>query len=63
MNGAVNGVSAKRKGKKRGRGYEGDELFKGSREVIFSNKSDGEAVLAACDGKSHVAPLQPLNLN
>lgn len=40
-----------RKGKKRARNYEGDELFK-SREVVCPTQNDGSAVLNALDGES-----------
>lgn len=43
-------ASKSRKGKKRARAYEGDELFK-TREIICSTKEDGEAVLSALDSK------------
>lgn len=47
----TNANSAKsRKGKKRARGYEGDEVFQ-NREIICSTKEDGEVVLLALDGK------------
>ncbi|KAK0191183.1 rRNA processing/ribosome biogenesis-domain-containing protein [Armillaria mellea] len=38
-----------KKGKKRARAYEGDELLKGSRNVLFLLSDDGKAVLVACD--------------
>ncbi|KAK0206320.1 rRNA processing/ribosome biogenesis-domain-containing protein [Desarmillaria ectypa] len=38
-----------KKGKKRARAYEGDELFKVSRNVLFPLSDDGKAVLVACD--------------
>lgn len=38
-----------RKGKKRTRGYEGDEVFK-TREIVCPSKEDGEVVLAALGG-------------
>ncbi|KZT29266.1 hypothetical protein NEOLEDRAFT_1127941 [Neolentinus lepideus HHB14362 ss-1] len=38
-----------RKGKKRARGYEGDELFQVAREVICPGVVDGEVVLATLD--------------
>lgn len=43
-----------KKGKKRARGYEGDEVFKISREVICSTHEAGETILAALEGE---APL------
>ena len=39
-----------RKGKKRARGYEGDELFKVGREVVCSSAEDGQVLLTAVDG-------------
>jgi len=38
-----------KKGKKRARGYEGDEVFKVSREVVCAIKEDGEVLMAALD--------------
>ncbi|KDQ64330.1 hypothetical protein JAAARDRAFT_27954, partial [Jaapia argillacea MUCL 33604] len=40
-------VGRTKKGKKRARGYEGDEVFKVSREVICKTSVDGEVILAA----------------
>ena len=45
-------IAKSRKGKKRARGYEGDEVFNVSRLVICSTKEDGEVVLATLDRKS-----------
>jgi hypothetical protein len=42
--------SKSKKGKKRVQGYEGDELFKVSREVICPTIEDGKVVLATLDG-------------
>lgn len=39
-----------KKGKKRKKGYEGDELFKASRDVVLPLVIDGQLVLRACDG-------------
>lgn len=39
-----------KKGKKRARGYEGDEVFKLSRSVICSSLDDGKVLIAACEG-------------
>ena len=39
-----------RKGKKRARGYEGDEVFKVGREIICATAEEGNALLAAVDG-------------
>lgn len=38
-----------KKGKKRARGYEGDEVFKMSRQVVCPLKEDGEVLMAALD--------------
>ncbi|KAK0490784.1 hypothetical protein IW261DRAFT_1618758 [Armillaria novae-zelandiae] len=38
-----------KKGKKRARAYEGDELLKVSRNILFPLSDDGKAVLVACD--------------
>ncbi|KAK0231019.1 rRNA processing/ribosome biogenesis-domain-containing protein [Armillaria fumosa] len=38
-----------KKGKKRARAYEGDELLKVSRNILFPLSDDGEAILVACD--------------
>lgn len=40
-----------RKGKKRARGYEGDEVFNVTTDVINASKADGEVLLASIDGK------------
>ncbi|TFK55557.1 hypothetical protein OE88DRAFT_1672300 [Heliocybe sulcata] len=58
----VGDVKKSRKGKKRQRGYEGDELFKVGREVICQSGAEGEVVLAALDAlqvllrNSHLSP-------
>jgi hypothetical protein len=39
-----------KKGKKRARGYEGDEVFKVTREVVCPMRKDGEVLIAALDG-------------
>lgn len=44
-------TSKNRKGKKRGRGYEGDEAFKVTRAVICPTKEDGEVVMASLQGE------------
>jgi hypothetical protein len=41
---------SRKKGKKRARGYEGDELFRIAREVICPSEEDGEEVIAAVEG-------------
>ena len=46
--GAVQGRS--KKGKKRARGYEGDELFKVGREVICLTTTEGDVLVASVDG-------------
>ncbi|KAK7060454.1 hypothetical protein VNI00_001219 [Paramarasmius palmivorus] len=44
------GTSIKsKKGKKRARGYEGDEVFRNSLGVICPSKDDGKVLLTACD--------------
>ena len=54
----VNGPGVKgRKGKKRARGYEGDEVFK-TREVACPSKEDGDVVIAALDGKLFETPVK-----
>lgn len=45
-----NAMGGSRKSKKRARGYEGDELFKASRGVVFPHLVDGELALCACQG-------------
>lgn len=46
-----------RRGKKRARGYEGDEVFKVTRDVICPTVDGGKVVLAAFDGmiRHHLA--------
>jgi hypothetical protein len=52
-NGAV--VTGKgRKGKKRTRAYDGDEVFNTTMEVICTTYDDEKALLIACDGKYHI---------
>lgn len=43
--------SKNRKGKKRARGYEGDEIFNITAEVICNSKVDGDVLLASIDGE------------
>jgi hypothetical protein len=43
-------ASKNKKGKKRARGYEGDEVFKVTRDVICSTKEDGKVLIAALEG-------------
>ena len=40
-----------RKGKKRARGYEGDEVFNVTAEVICADKTDGDVLLTSIDGE------------
>lgn len=40
-----------RKGKKRARGYEGDEVFNVTAKVICNSKVDGDVLLASIDGE------------
>jgi hypothetical protein len=47
-----------RKGKKRSRGYEGDEVFKLSKEVLFNRKDEGECVLLVLNCASVLLILQ-----
>ncbi|KAK0242537.1 rRNA processing/ribosome biogenesis-domain-containing protein [Armillaria nabsnona] len=42
-------IGRSKKGKKRARAYEGDELLKVSRNILFPLSDDGKAVLVACD--------------
>lgn len=51
-NEADTNATKSRKGKKRARGYEGDEVFKVSREILCPTKEDGESLLLTLDGKS-----------
>jgi hypothetical protein len=44
-------TAASKKGKKRTRGYEGDEIFKVGVGVLCPTLEDGEIVEAALDGK------------
>lgn len=39
-----------RKGKKRTRGYEGDEVFKLGKAVLCATPGDGSVIIAAVDG-------------
>ncbi|KAH9899725.1 rRNA processing/ribosome biogenesis-domain-containing protein, partial [Cubamyces lactineus] len=43
------GQGRSRKGKKRARGYEGDEVFKVGREIVCSTPEEGETLLVAVD--------------
>ncbi|KAM5534268.1 hypothetical protein V8D89_010878 [Ganoderma adspersum] len=43
------GQSRSKKGKKRARGYEGDEVFKVGREIVCSTAEEGEVLLASVD--------------
>jgi hypothetical protein len=42
--------SESRKGKKRARGYEGDEIFRVGNEVIYSNDIEAKILLMTVDG-------------
>lgn len=48
------GQSRSKKGKKRARGYEGDEVFKVGREVICSTVEEGDILLVSVDRKGRV---------
>ena len=43
-------ASKGRKGKKRTRGYEGDEVFKLGKTVICATSGDGSVIIVAVDG-------------
>lgn len=45
------GVIKNRKGKKRARGYEGDEVFQMTKSMICTSEEDGNVLLAALDGE------------
>lgn len=45
-----NTVKTKKKKRKAG-GFEGDEVFKTSRDLLFPSAEDGEVVLTSCRGK------------
>ena len=49
--GDVNG-SSKRKGKKRARGYEGDEVFKTSPDVLFGSPREERIMMLSVEGQS-----------
>jgi hypothetical protein len=48
-------TSGRKKGKKRARGYEGDEVFKTRREVLCPTAEEGDIVIAAAQGKPTVS--------
>lgn len=48
--------SKHRKGKKRTRGYEGDEVFNTGKEVVCSSGVDEEVLIAALEGRLTYAP-------
>lgn len=52
--GHVNGSGKIKKGKKRLRTYEGDELFKTSSDVVCPAVDDAKALLTACDGTADI---------
>ncbi|EKM59257.1 uncharacterized protein PHACADRAFT_113693 [Phanerochaete carnosa HHB-10118-sp] len=57
----INASGAKsRKGKKRARGYEGDEVFR-KQEIVCPNREDGEVVLAALDVFQRLVQSATLN--
>lgn len=51
------GTSINKKGKKRARGYEGDEVFKTTREIVCPTVEDGEVLIAALDGNFFITCL------
>ncbi len=50
----ASGQSRSKKGKKRARGYEGDEVFKVGREIVCSTAEEGDVLLASVDRKGRV---------
>ena len=46
------GGSSKRKGKKRARGYEGDEVFKTNPGVLFSSRHEEQVVMLSVECQS-----------
>ena len=56
------GIGKNRKGKKRARGYEGDEMFKVTRTVICSTQEDGDVILAVLDGEEDLRIRQTRSL-
>ena len=44
------GGSSKRKGKKRARGYEGDEVFKTSPDLLFGSSHEKRVVMVSVEG-------------
>jgi hypothetical protein len=60
----ANGSGKGKKGKKKARTYEGDELFRASSDVACPTVDDAKALLAACDGEVryiHHSDCSPLN--
>ncbi|KAI0335615.1 hypothetical protein GY45DRAFT_1316983 [Cubamyces sp. BRFM 1775] len=55
------GQGRSRKGKKRARGYEGDEVFKVGREIICSTPEEGEMLLTAVDVLEHLLLRTQIN--
>lgn len=45
------GAAKNRKGKKRARGYEGDEVFQMTKSMMCTSEEDGDVLLAALDGE------------
>ncbi|KAH8094810.1 rRNA processing/ribosome biogenesis-domain-containing protein [Cristinia sonorae] len=58
---ASGGSAKSRKGKKRARGYEGDEVFKMTRGAICATPEDGEVVLAALNVLKLLLSTGPLS--
>ena len=44
--------SSKRRGKKRARGYEGDEVFKTSPDVLFGSPHEEQVVMFSVEGRA-----------
>ena len=53
-NDQASGQTRSKKGKKRARGYEGDELFKVGRDVVCSSSEEGDVLLASIDRKGRM---------
>ena len=50
----ASGQRRSKKGKKRARGYEGDEVFKIGREIVCRTAEEGDILLASVDRKGRV---------
>ena len=48
------GAAKNRKGKKRARGYEGDEVFQMTKSTMCTREEDGDVLLAALDGEHNL---------